>query len=185
MNIFIRLLLLTVLLVSVMSLNGQDSKPAAPDRDDKLSGLDFMVGEWVGEGWIQIGRERKTFTARESLERKLDGSLLVVDGLGRSVDEKTGVEKVVHQAYGIFYYDYDSRKVLFRFFKADGPAGLSEPVFSKNKVVWGFVAEPTKSEVRFTELLDEEGNWVEKGEVMLKGRNEWIQFFFMKLKRVE
>ncbi len=157
----------------------------AAKTESKMAPLDFLVGDWKGEGWIQMGREKKTFEINESFTRKLNNSLVVVEGVGTNVDEKTGEKKVIHNAYGIFYFDAASGKIAFRYFKEGGEEGFTNPEFSENKMIWGFVAEPTQTKIRFTETIDENGNWVEIGEAMPKGMDQWFQFFYMKLKKVK
>jgi hypothetical protein len=162
---------------------GEQTAPA--DETSNMSAIDFMVGDWEGEGWVQFGREKKAAKIRESFTRKLGGSLVVVDGLGTRTDPDTGKVEIVHNAFGVFYYDHAAKKIAFRYYKEDGAEGMTFPEFSKNKLVWGFVAEPSKSKVRFTEHLDADGFWIANGEVMPPGMDRWIPFFYMKLSRVK
>ncbi|MEZ5427185.1 MAG: hypothetical protein R2747_13025 [Pyrinomonadaceae bacterium] len=154
-------------------------------RAAAMKKLDFLIGDWEGSGWIIIGRERKNFTVRESLQTKLDGQIIVVEGIGKTVDEKTGAEKIVHNAYGVFSYDDESGKIRFRYFKENGQAGEVTPEFFDKKVVWGFDVPENKVTVRFTEKTNEKGNWQEIGEVSRDGGKTWFQFFEMELSRVK
>lgn len=185
MKIMKGLILISVLVVFVAVSYSQVQKASSIEANSKMAALDFMAGDWQGEGWIQMGRERKTFKIQESFTRKLDGSLVVVEGLGVNTNTETGVEEVIHRAYGVFYYDEGAKRIGFRYFKEDGAGGQTFPEFSENQLIWGFVVEPSKSKVRFVERIDGDGFWIANGEVMPPGRDQWIPFFYMKLSRVE
>src|SRR5207248_1294846 len=69
------------LLLLVLPLNAQNRPPSPPDGMKKL---DYLVGEWKGEGWIAFGGgERRTFTQSETIQPKLGGMLLQIEGLGK------------------------------------------------------------------------------------------------------
>jgi heme/copper-type cytochrome/quinol oxidase subunit 2 len=162
---------------------------AKEDKESKriaeMKKLDFLVGTWKGKGWIMTQNGRQTFTAEESLERKLAGQIVVVDGLGKSIDEKTGKEKIVHQAYGVFSYDATADKIKFRWYKADsGEEDETTIEVSGNKFVWGFDVPQNGVKVKFTENINEKGNWIEIGEVTRDGGKTWFKFFEMELSKV-
>lgn len=157
--------------------------------DDKrkaaMKKLDFLIGDWEGKGWIQIGRERKEFTTRESLTSKLNGKIVVVEGLGKSKDEKTGVERIVHNAYGIFSYNEEMGKLQFRFFREAGDDGQTTPEFGENTFVWGFEVPESGATIRFSERINEKKNWLEIGEVSMDKGKTWFKFFEMELSRIK
>ena len=65
-------LLLWVVALSV-PLSAQNPTSAQLDAMKKL---DFLVGQWKGEGWISFGPgQRRTFTQTETIEPKLGGLL--------------------------------------------------------------------------------------------------------------
>jgi len=177
--------MIALMLVATVAVIAQKEYPATNKNASNLSALDFMIGDWEGEGWIQMGRDRKTFKIKESFTRKLSGSLVVVDGLGTNINKETGLKEIIHTAYGVFYYDAKVDKIGFRYYKEDGTNGQTYPEFSENKMVWGFIAEPSKSEIRFTEMVDVNGFWVANGEVKPPGRDQWFPFFYMKLNRIK
>lgn len=128
---------------------------------------------------------RQTFTITETMKPKLGGQILVVEGLGKSVDKDTGKERIVHQAYGIFSYDKEADKIKFRWYKAEnGEEGLTDIEVSENKFIWGFDVPENKVRVKFTEVINEKGNWLEVGEVSRDSGKSWIKFFEMELSRV-
>jgi hypothetical protein len=153
-------------------------------RTTELQKVDFLVGTWKGKGWILKGRERKNFTITETIQPKLNGEIIVVDGLGKSKDEKSGEEKIIHQAYGIFFYDKEIKKLKFRFYKADGAEGETTPEFSENRMVWQFDVPEYEVTTRFTEYINDKGNWLEIGEVTRDKGKTWFKFFEMELSKI-
>ncbi len=154
-------------------------------RKSELRKVDFLVGTWKGKGWIMMGRDgRKNFTITEKVQPKLNGEIVVVDGLGKSKDEKTGVERIIHQAYGVFYFDSKTKKLKFRFYKADGAEGETTPIFFENKMVWQLDVPEYGVTTKFTEYINEKGNWLETGEVTRDGGKTWFKFFEMELSKV-
>ena len=52
-----------------------------------MKAVAFLEGRWAGEGWIQMGPgPKEEFSQTEVIERKLDGGLLLIEGIGRSRD---------------------------------------------------------------------------------------------------
>lgn len=76
---------------------------------DAMKALPRLEGRW-GEGWMRMGPgEPVRFVGEETVEVRLDGRLLVVEGLHRTPDRS----KIVHHAFGVFSWD-ESRKA-YRF----------------------------------------------------------------------
>ena len=58
--------------------------PASGQRVE-MKKLDWLVGHWKGTGWMQMGPQgRKEFTITETIQGKLDGLVLVIEGQGNS-----------------------------------------------------------------------------------------------------
>src|SRR4028118_2003993 len=94
-----KITLLLLLLVLPMTLMAQAPAPLQPTEMKKL---DFLVGQWKGEGWVQFGPgPRQTFTINESALRKVGGAVILIEGLGAG-----GKENVpIHNAFAIVTYD--------------------------------------------------------------------------------
>jgi hypothetical protein len=176
------LIFISILLFS-FSVSAQMPDTAKLEKQRaELKKLDFLVGTWEGTGWMQIGRERKNATIREVVQPKVGGLIYVVEGIGKNKDEKTGEERVIHNAYGIFYVDDQTGKLSFRFYKENGQTGETPVEVSGTKVVWGFTTQPGNVQVRFTEELNDKGEWTEFGEVFVN--EKWMRFLEMKLRKV-
>src|SRR5437868_12634571 len=79
--------------------------PAAAERE-AMKKLDFLVGEWKGEGWMEFAPgQRRTFKGTEVVQSKLDGLLVTIEGLHRGQVGGRGDEVVVHNAFALVSYD--------------------------------------------------------------------------------
>ena len=111
-----KLITLALLILFYWSVKAQLS--VSPDHQAQMGKLDFLTGSWTGEGWIQMGPQGKEdFTQTEQIQKKLDGTLLMIEGLGKS---KGSEEKVVHNAFAIISYDQQNGSYRFQSYLADG-----------------------------------------------------------------
>jgi hypothetical protein len=146
--------------------------------------LDFLVGQWKGEGWVEFAPgQRRAFKGAEVVERKLDGLLLTVEGLHRGQAGDKREEVVVHHAFVLVSYDDRARRYRFQAFTGRGNYEDAEARVSEGQLLWGMKV-PQFGEVRYTIKLDDRGRWSEAGEVSRDGKT-WQQFFEMTLQRVE
>jgi len=143
----------------------------------KMKKLDWLRGEWTGEGWITIKGEQHFFEQEESISTKAKGTVMLIEGVGR--DKITA--SLVHEAFAVLSYDMMGGKYLMRAFKSDGryiDARVS--VGDDGTLVWGFQID-LNPEIRYT-IKEEEGQWHETGEFSLSG-TKWTKFYEMRLRR--
>jgi len=53
---------------------------AVAAKREAMQRLAYMVGQWQGEGWIQMGGPRITFRGGERVQSRLGGITLLVEG---------------------------------------------------------------------------------------------------------
>lgn len=180
-----RLHRVAVLLLTGVVGSSPGQPPAAPAAQrDAMKKLDFLVGQWKGEGWIEFAPgQRRTFQGTEVVQGKLDGLLLSVEGrhLGRPGDD--GKEVVVHSAFALVSYDDKAKHYRFQAFTGRGTYEETEAKVTDGQLVWGMTV-PQFGEVRYTTKLDAKGRWFEVGEVSPDGK-AWRKFFEMTLERVK
>jgi hypothetical protein len=145
--------------------------------------LDFLVGQWKGEGWMEIAGQRRTFQGTEVVQRKLDGLLLAIEGLHRGVAGDKGEGAIVHSAFALVSYDDKAERYRFQAFTGRGNYEDAEAKVAEGQLVWGMKV-PQFGEVRYTLKRDDKGRWSEIGEVSRDGKT-WQQFFEMTLERVD
>lgn len=147
---------------------------------EAMKQLDFLIGEWEGTGWIQMGRERATFRQQETVRKAAGGTVIVIDGLGRSLDPAQA-DRIVHQAFAVASFDASRQTFHWRAFRADGNEIDATPDVSADKLVWGFTP-PNGPAVKFTITKTAAGEWFEIGEISMKP-GESMKFFEMTLKK--
>lgn len=130
-----------------------------------LSKLKFMEGQ----GWMYVrDGVRREFTQTENIQFKVDNTLLYIEGLGKSE------EKIVHNALAIISWDKEKGYYNFHSYLANGMSGDFKAELIEGKLYW----YPTPV-VRYIIQLNDQGQWLEKGEY--KQGEDWMQFFEMTL----
>lgn len=136
----------------------------------------FLVGTWEGEGFMMTQDGRHEATVREVITPKAGGTVLSLEGLGK--DKATGA--VVHDAFGVLFYDQQAKAYRMRSFVSSGQGGEFPATIKDGVIVW--TLSGGGREVRYTIQLDEQGRWHEIGEY--KTGDAWTKFFEMTLKKV-
>jgi len=156
---------------------------ALAEQRQAIARLGDWVGEWEGSGWAVSRAGREEFTIHESVESKLGGLALLVQGLGKSKQPGTGEEVVTHDALAVLTWDPEGDRYVFRHYTADGRHGESELVTTDDGWRWGFQDPHSGVHVRFTAEIGAE-TWHERGEVSLDGGATWRPMLEMELRRV-
>jgi hypothetical protein len=168
------------LLVFCVPLSAQT---ATSPQVEGMKKLDFLAGEWKGEGWISFGPGKPhTFTQIETVQAKLGGILLVVEGLGKSTEAgKEGT--IVHNAFAVASYDDKAKQIRWHAYTADGRYVDTDLKPIQERVLQWSITSPG-STIRFTINLSEKDQWFETGEFSQDGKS-WMKFFEMKLQRTK
>src|SRR5260370_27664013 len=140
--------------------------PRVPDLTAQrvaMKNLGFLVGKWSGEARLLRGPgEWVDLQKSEEAEYKLDGLILVIEGVGRT---KSDGQSVL-QALGLLSFDEETATYRIRAFN-DGRFLESEvKLLGQEKVMsWGFALGPvtTKSVLR----INESGEWTELAEITI------------------
>ena len=183
----IRIYLVAVLFLAAVvgTSPGQPQPPTAPaGQRDAMKKLDFLIGQWKGEGWMEFAPgQRRTFNGIETVQSKLDGLLLAIEGLHRAGAGDKGQQIVVHSAFTVMSYDDKAKRYRFQAFTGGGNYEDAEAKVSDGRLEWGMKV-PRFGDVRYTIKLDDKGRWFEIGEVSRDGTT-WRQYFEMTLQRVD
>jgi hypothetical protein len=147
---------------------------------EEMSKLDFLVGEWQGEAWIQMGPgKRETVLQTETVTRKAGGKALLIEGLGRTRLEDGKVGDVVHDAVALVAWNKTRKTYDFVAHVAQQESvATTIDVPAANTAVWGF--DTPQGKVRYTIRLTDKGEWNEVGEFSRDGE-KWMKFFEMTL----
>lgn len=155
-----------------------------PPVPEEMGRLDFLVGDWEGEGWMEVAPgQRAGFTGTERVEHRMGGRVVVVEG---AFTVRMGPERgevPVHQALGVFSWDPEADGFTFRTWTARGGHGEAHPAeITDGRIVWGY-EDPRMGTVRYTITLTPDGAWHEIGEASSDDGVSWHQFFEMTLAR--
>jgi hypothetical protein len=160
--------------------HGSTAAPA--DRCAAKVGRDLvaLVGDWSGDGWIEMQPgQREQFTQTEAVRCALGGEIVVIEGRGSSRVHGQP-DKVVHQAIGVVSHDPAAASYRMRAYASGRPAVDSDLGVSGDGVfTWGFEHGPVKIRFRIHVAGDA---WHETGEISISG-GPWRQFFEMRLRR--
>lgn len=152
---------------------------------EKMNVFASWAGRWQGESSMQMGPgEPRKATMDERIEYKLEGMVMLVEGIGKAMDEAGKKEFIVHHALAVLSYDKTSGQYKFRTYLNDGRSTDAWfTVTGDNKYQWGF--DTPRGKIRYTITVDPDKKiWYESGEFSADGAS-WKKFFDMNLKKVE
>jgi hypothetical protein len=172
-------------LMCLMLLAGQGPSPSPTlaAQKDAMQKVAFLVGEWKGSGWMMMGPARRVeFTSKETVESRLDGLVLIIEGVHESADPaRKGA--IVHHALAELSWDAKQSAYRFRSHLATGEESDFPGKVVEGAFIWAFPAGPAGT-IRYTIKLDAQGRWNEIGERSADGQS-WSPMFGMTLDRVK
>ncbi len=145
---------------------------------DEMKKLSHWVGQWEGSGWqMQPTGERVEFNVKESVQSKLNGLVLIVEGKGTSESSS----ELGHDAMGMIYYNVDNQRYEFHSATMQGMTTLAEASLDEEgNFIWSF--DVPQGKIQFTISLTE-NTWLEKGAFSPDGGTTWYPTMEMKLKK--
>ncbi len=156
------------------------AEPSSPAARAEMAKIAQMAGRWKGGGWIDLPAGRNFSASEETIEMRLDGAALLIEG--RHTDPRSGV--VNHHALAIIAWDEARREYRFMSALAAGRTGYFPGRLEGKSFIWT-IAVPNGPVSRFTISLDDPDKWREVGEQSRDGGATWTKFFEMNLERVK
>jgi hypothetical protein len=145
--------------------NAMAQLPRTPDlgaQREAMKKLDFLVGRWMGEARMSRVGEILELVQTEEAAYKLDGLILVIEGVGRA----RSTEDLVLQAFGIISYNDETQTYHMRAFNDGRFLETDVKLLEEARgMTWGFVLGEikTKSVMR----IAENGDWTEVHEIVI------------------
>ncbi len=177
-----------ILLIGLMLAGMISSKVFAQSPEimgkEKMKPFSNWAGRWQGDGFIQMGPgQPKKSTVDEHIEFKLEGMVLLMEGIGKAIDPQTNENNVVHHALAILSFDQVTSQYKLNSFLKDGKSVQAWlTILEDDKYQWGFDAPTGK--IKYTIALDPIKNtWNEIGEFSRDNGGTWMKFFEMNLKK--
>lgn len=164
------------------------SKPKQEEnkQTNPMKAISYLAGQWKGKGWMMFGPNKKAhFNQAETVTAKLDGDVLLIDGLGHSADDAS---QVIHEAFAMIAYDHQAKQYIMRSFRKN-EQGITQTIAPEVTVkdgvlTWQFT-DPRAGTIRYIIWENEKGQWVETGDMSRDGGKNWFPFFSMTLDRVQ
>ncbi len=140
----------------------------------KVALLPIQPGEWIGKGYYQFGPNRQEVDQYEKISSVLDGSVLLIEGIGRQNGE------VRHHAVGTLSYDPFAQKYMLRTFKDGYTVDADAELKEDGSFIWSM--KNPRGITRYTvRLID--GTWLETGDFSADEGKTWSPFLEMKLQK--
>lgn len=163
-------------LAGALLATGIAAAPAA--AREAVAPLMYLVGEWTGEGWIDMGRGRQTFRQHERIMPRLDGNIITIEGTGRDPG-KAGA--IVFEAFAVLSAGGKPGEFVMRSYTREGQAGSFAAVLeAPGRLVWTIPVPGRQIRYRSEVTGD---RWHEVGEASIDGGANWLRFFEMTLAR--
>ena len=148
---------------------------------EAMKKLDLWVGDWKGSGWSSSGGDQRIeFDLVEKVERKVGGTVLLVEGRGTTKTDN-GEEVVTHDGLALVYFDDKAGRYHWNGHDLPWGAIDAEPKLLDGGFEWRIQIDERGATVRFTIRFDEK-RWYEVGEASMDGKT-WNPFMEMTLER--
>jgi hypothetical protein len=153
--------------------------PAPTEQLAAIGKLDWLVGNWAGQGWIELRPgERRSFAQTEIVQRKAGGTVLTIEGHGTTKNADTNA--VVLDAFTVVSYHAKEKKYRWHGNTDKGHTTDVELKVGERSFEWAVEAPDFGMRYRMT--LNDKGDWFEIGEISRKGEPS-RKFFEMTLRR--
>jgi len=177
-------IMLIVALILGLTLGSSYSQGTAPETlKQEMKKLEYMAGRWEGEANIRHGNTpTEKVLQEENIQFKLDGTVLLIEGTGRSPEAGN---PVVFNALAIVSYNQYTKEFKLKSHVMDGnQTDAYFKILEENHFEWGFET-PNKAKIKYDILLDKKTkSWFEKGEYSPDGAT-WHPFIEMKLMKLD
>jgi hypothetical protein len=148
------------------------------EKLEAMSRLSFMIGEWQGSGWFQMGNSpRESFQIQEKIEKKLDGLVYLVEGHGTT----NGI--TTHHALALISWDLENASYHFESHTYDGRSVDAQGTIQGSTFIWGFPT-PNGGRIRYKMAFENGQKWHETGAYSPDGEN-WYPFMEMTLTKTD
>lgn len=169
---------LGILVLTLLSFNPSSAQNYDSIAIKEMKKLSALHGRWSGSGWYQMAnQERVEFNQTENIYPKLEGQVLVVNGLGK--DPESG--NVVFEAFAVMHFSKEESLYKFNTYTNNGGHTTASAKLENDSLTWWF--DVPKGTIRYT-IHFTQNTWVEDGHFSPDSEN-WYPFLHMELKKLE
>lgn len=170
--------LAVICLFAFASFGFGQGAPNAETQRAEMKKLESLAGQWKGSGWIVLpDGKRETFTGTETVQRKIDGLALLIEGKFSSPEGK-----VIHETLAVLAFDPKAKGYRFRTYLASGTSGEHDFKLIADGFEWGF--QFPGGSIRYI-IKTANDVWLETGEFSRDGGKTSVKIFEMKLDKVK
>ncbi|MCC9656411.1 hypothetical protein [Rhodopirellula halodulae] len=163
-------------------VSAQQQSPDLGSKSEAMKKLKFLTGVWEGEGSIEFGGRRSKFHGRETVELKIGGLALLIEGVHK-MNLPNGEERVIHNALGLITYNPESKDFQFIAHLSNGRSGTYKAMLTDENTLQWTLSDSPVGKMRYTINVND-GKWHEIGEISEDGKG-WVPFFEMQLSKVD
>ena len=172
-----------LILFSSSCFQAQDSRNAGDLQREAITKVEFLTGNWMGSEWlITPDGMKRTVESTDIAETKLNGTVILFQGGVKAKFSESGDPVVVYEGLGMLSYNDKTQKYRLQHYGTDGSYADYQCTLN-GKTLLCEQADNSGTINRVTISVDENGQWVEKGERSLEG-NQWLQYFETTMSKV-
>lgn len=172
------------LLFTLLSIPAVAQQPDSIQRE-AISKLNWLAGQWKGEGFAEYRPGQRSYVnMTETIEPRLNGTVLLIEGLGRRKLADAQEGEIVHNAMAVVSYDEKAKKYRWQAWRIPGGSYLDTDLKVGDQTLEWSMTTPQGGATRFAIKLNEKGEWHEIGEYSPDNKS-WNKFFEMTLRKVK
>jgi hypothetical protein len=161
-----RAVLFLCVIPSFAAAQGRGAPPEGARARAALAPLARLVGEWEGDAVAMLGPGKKvTVRQHEYVDFGAGSTVLIVRGIGRSVDAANKGE-VLFEAAASIWYDGEAGRLRMRAHRAEGVSVEPDLELRPDTLIWGFPVPGGR--IRFT-IAYGNNEWHEIGHFLREG----------------
>ena len=151
-----------------------------------ISKLDFVLGEWEGEGWsLAPSGERNRFWIKESYVYRGAKDLMDMEGRFRDIRPDGSVSPIEDYALGVLFYDPESKEYRMWHYSSNGTVFTVKMDMDIKARTAQYTRKTARGDLsKFTLVVGEDGVWVSKIEY-LRPDSTWFTVLEFRMKRVK
>jgi hypothetical protein len=172
------------LLFTLLSIPTAAQQPDSIQRE-AISQLNWLAGQWKGEGFAEYRPGQRSYVnMTETIEPRLNGTVLLIEGLGRRRLADAPEGEIVHNAMAVVSYDEKAKKYRWQAWRIPGGSYIDTDLTVGDQTLEWSMTTPQGGTTRFVIKLNEKGEWRETGEYAPDNKS-WNKFFEMTLRKVK
>jgi hypothetical protein len=155
--------------------------PALESQLEAMQKMDGFLGEWLGDGWFTLGKDRVGIVQSVTVRRELAGQLITMrDRVQRRTDP---ISPPGTASFGLVSYDDRAGNFLMRSYFRGQITDLNAEMPRPGLLI-GRTTRPDGARARVTTDVTTAGIWREWAESSADGGQTWVKSYEIVMKRL-